>query len=178
MVPKVLFMGVKVDYHKELCLKFGDYCEVYDDTDNTSNSRSIPCVALYPCNNAAGLWAFMSLMTKKIICHLQWIKMKTSELIVKSMNTFDQGKIVKESGVELLREVVKPFERTDEIEGSEMKVLPQDEAKPHDDEQKIKNPVSKVSEETDIPVQVVPEEQVEEMEVIQTDKTVKKKERS
>ena len=43
---------------------------------------------------------------------------------------------------------------------------------------KIKKPVSKVSEETDITVQEVPEVQVEEMEVIQTDKTVKKKERS
>ena len=97
--------------------------------------------------------------------------MKTSELIVKSMNTFDQGKIVKESGVELLREVVKPFERTDEIEGSEMKVLPQDEAKPHDDEQKIKKPVSNLSDQTEISVQGVPEEKVDETKVVQADKS-------
>ncbi len=94
---------------------FGDFCEVYDGTDNTSKSRSIPCVALYPCNNAAGLWAFMSLTMKKIICHLQWVKMKTSNLIVKIMNAFDQGKIVEELGVELVHEVAKPFERTDEM---------------------------------------------------------------
>jgi hypothetical protein len=92
--------------------------------------------------------------------------MKTSKLIVKNMNEFDQGKIVKESGVELVCEVVKPFERTDEMEGSKKNVLSQDEVKPPDDKQEIKKLVSKVSEETDISVQEVPEEQVEEMEVI------------
>ncbi len=55
-------------------------------------------------------------------------------------------------------------------------MLPQDEAKPLDDKQEIKKPVSKVSEETDMSVQEVPEEQVEEMEVIQAGKTVKKME--
>jgi hypothetical protein len=152
VVPKVLFTGVKVDYRKELCLKFGDYCEVYNATDNTSKSRCIPCVALYPCNNAAGSWAVMSLMMKKIICHLQWVKMKTSKLIVKIMNAFDQGKVVKESGVELVREAAKPFERTDQMEESKMDVLPQDKAKPPDDKEVIEEPASKVSEETDISV--------------------------
>jgi hypothetical protein len=46
---------------------------------------------------------------------------------VKTMNAFDQGKVVKDSGVELVREVAKPFEKTDQIEESEMDVLPQDE---------------------------------------------------
>jgi hypothetical protein len=105
--PKVLFMGFKVDYSKELCLKFGDYCEVYNGTDNTSKSRSIPCVALYPCNNAAGSWAFMSLTTKNIIHQLQWVKMKTSKLIVKTMNAFDQGKVVEDSGVEVVKRLIK-----------------------------------------------------------------------
>ena len=48
--PTVLFIGLKVNYKKELELAFGDYCEVYDGTDNTSKSRSIPCIALFPCN--------------------------------------------------------------------------------------------------------------------------------
>ena len=45
--PKVLFTGIKVNYKKELELVIGDYCEVYDVTDNTSASRSVPCIALY-----------------------------------------------------------------------------------------------------------------------------------
>ncbi len=88
------------------------------------------------------------------------------------MNTFDQGKIVEESGVELAHEVAKTFEKTNAMEG------PQDEAKPPDDKQEVKKPVSKVSEETEMPVQEIPEEQIDEMEVIQGDKNVKKKEQN
>jgi hypothetical protein len=28
-------------------------------------SRSVPCIALHPCNNAAGSWAFMNLVKKR-----------------------------------------------------------------------------------------------------------------
>ena len=44
--PKVLFTGMKINFEKELDLEFGTYTEVYDGTDNTSKSRSIPCIAL------------------------------------------------------------------------------------------------------------------------------------
>ena len=59
--PKVLFTRLKINYHKELDLEFGTYAEVYDGTDNT---RSIPCIALYPCSNTTGSWEFMNLKTK------------------------------------------------------------------------------------------------------------------
>ena len=62
--PKVLFTGMKLNYAKELDLEFGVYIEVNDGTDNTAKSRSVPCIALYPCNNATRSWEFMSLRTK------------------------------------------------------------------------------------------------------------------
>jgi hypothetical protein len=62
--PCVLFTGMRVSYKKELELAFGDYVEVYDGTDNTSKSRSIPCSALFPCCNSTGSWEFMSLKSK------------------------------------------------------------------------------------------------------------------
>jgi hypothetical protein len=34
--PAYLFTGAKVNYKKQLQLAFGNYCEVYDKTDNTS----------------------------------------------------------------------------------------------------------------------------------------------
>jgi hypothetical protein len=68
--PKVLFTGM--NYKKELELAFGDYCEVYDGTDNTSASRSIPCIALFPCNNSTGSWEFMNLMTKQRVRRSNW----------------------------------------------------------------------------------------------------------
>jgi hypothetical protein len=61
VAPKVLFTGMRMDFKKEFCLAFGDYCKVYDGTDNTARARSIPCIALYPCNNATGSWAFWNL---------------------------------------------------------------------------------------------------------------------
>ena len=87
--PKVPFTGIKVDFTKELDLEFGTYAEVYDGTDNTSRSRSIPSVALYPCSNSTGSWEFMNLKTKMRVRRSHWIKIKPSELIVEVMNKFD-----------------------------------------------------------------------------------------
>ena len=88
--PHVLFTGIKVDYLKELELEFGTYVKVYDGTDNASKTRSIPCIALYPCSNSTGSWEFMNLKTKTRVRRSHWVKMKTSELIVKMMTSFDQ----------------------------------------------------------------------------------------
>jgi hypothetical protein len=40
--PRVLFTGLRVDFTKELSLAFGDYCEVFDGSHNSSRSRPIP----------------------------------------------------------------------------------------------------------------------------------------
>ncbi len=64
---KLLFTGLCVNYKKELSLAFGDYIEVYDGTDNTAHSHSVPHIALYPSNNKTGLWAFLNLSMKQYI---------------------------------------------------------------------------------------------------------------
>lgn len=64
MCPRVLFTRVKVNYKKELELAFGDYCEMYGGTNNTSVSRSILCIALYPTSNSTGSWEFLSPTTR------------------------------------------------------------------------------------------------------------------
>ena len=87
--PKVLFTGLRVNYKKELSLAFGDYVEVYDGMDNTARSRSVPCIALYPCNNMTGSWAFLNLSMKQYIRRSQWQKMRTTEAIISQMNAFD-----------------------------------------------------------------------------------------
>ncbi len=43
---------MKPDFWKELSLRFGDCCEVYDGTDNTTKGRSAPCIALHHCCNS------------------------------------------------------------------------------------------------------------------------------
>jgi hypothetical protein len=89
VVPKVLFTGLKVDFKKELSLAFGDYCEVYVSTDNTSSGHTAPCLALHPCNNATGSWMFYNLRTHARICKSQWTKMVTTQLIVDAVNALD-----------------------------------------------------------------------------------------
>jgi hypothetical protein len=69
---KVLFTGKKVNFKKELELGFGDYCEVYNGTDNTLKSRTNPCIALCPSNNTTGSWEFLSLTSNKRIRRTQW----------------------------------------------------------------------------------------------------------
>ena len=87
--PKVLFTGLKVNYKKELELAFGDYCEVYDGRDNTSKSRSIPCIALFLCNNSTGSWEFLNLQTKQRVRRSNWKLMATTELIIDTMNCIE-----------------------------------------------------------------------------------------
>ncbi len=88
--PHVLFMGMRINYKKELELAFGDYIEVYDGMDNTSKSRSIPCIALFPCCNSTGSWEFMGLKTKTCVRRTQWKVMTTMTTVIDTMNTFDE----------------------------------------------------------------------------------------
>jgi hypothetical protein len=88
--PRVRFTGMIVDFKKELNLGFGYSSGVFYGTNNTYTSRTIPCIALYPCCNSTGSWEFMSLTTKKRIHHSQWQHMVTMELIVNAMNAFDE----------------------------------------------------------------------------------------
>jgi hypothetical protein len=63
--------------------------EVYDGTDNKAKSCSIPCIALYPCNNSTGSWVFLNLQTKQQVRCLQWQKMVTTKLVIEQMNAYD-----------------------------------------------------------------------------------------
>ena len=92
--PKVLFTGMKVNYKRELEIAFGDYCEVNNGTDNTSASRSVPCIALYPANNSTGSWEFMNLTTKTRVKRSQWKAMVTTEFIIDVMNHFEDKNLL------------------------------------------------------------------------------------
>jgi hypothetical protein len=89
--PRVLFTGMRVDYRKELSLAFGDYCEVFDGTDNTSKQRSVPCIALYRCCNTTGSWVFFSLESQKHQRRTTWKNMVTSDVIISRMIELVEG---------------------------------------------------------------------------------------
>jgi hypothetical protein len=62
--PYRLYTGTWINYKNSLQLAFGDYAEVFDGSDNTSRSRTIPCTALHLCNNATGSWEFLNLLSE------------------------------------------------------------------------------------------------------------------
>jgi hypothetical protein len=87
MSPYRLFTGTQVNYKKALQLAFGDYAEVFDGTDNTSRSRTIPCITLHQCNNSTGSWEFLNLTTgNKVRCY-NWKKMVTTQAIIDKFNS-------------------------------------------------------------------------------------------
>jgi len=107
--PQVGFLqGVRVG--------FGDYCKVFDGTNNTSRARSVPCIALYPCNNAAGSWVFFNVMMKQRIRRSQWQKIVTMEGIMGQMNRLSEEIRLREDNV---REDMKETEQVREIRQQE-----------------------------------------------------------
>jgi hypothetical protein len=115
--PKVLFTGLRVNYKKE----FGDYVEVYDGTDNMARSHSVPCIALYSCNNMMGSWAFLNLSTKQYIRCSQWQKMRTTEAIISQMNAFDPEPLRQ---LPVIQQEVLELEERPEPVGEQEAVIP------------------------------------------------------
>ena len=101
---------------------FGDYCEVYDGTDNTTRSRSLPCVALYPCCNLTGSWFFYSLMTKTRIRRMQWKKMITSKEFSENMNALDPDAVALEPVGEIGQHIPSQELQAEEVTGDSEEV--------------------------------------------------------
>jgi hypothetical protein len=64
-------MGYKLDY-KQLTLKFGSYCEVYNNNHAINKNsiikpRTLACIALKPLLNGFGSWIFHCLATNRTI---------------------------------------------------------------------------------------------------------------
>ncbi len=101
MSPYRLFTGTKINYKKSLSLGFGDYCEVFDGSDNTSRSRTLPCIALHPCNNSTGSWQFLNITTGMMIRRSHWRRMVTMQAVVDRMNAMQSAPIQEEfTGIE------------------------------------------------------------------------------
>jgi hypothetical protein len=95
--PHRLFTGTRVNYKKSLELAFGDYAEVFDGTDNTSRSHTIPCIALHPCNNSTGSWEYLNLLTGNRVHRSSWKRMVTTEVIIARMNAMTSVNIGEDS---------------------------------------------------------------------------------
>ena len=86
--PREIFWGTKLDFHKHLVLGFGDYAEVFNSSgaDSSLNSRTVPCIALYPSGNAQGSWKFYSIETGQLVTRDQYEVIPTNANIIARMN--------------------------------------------------------------------------------------------
>lgn len=99
---------------KELELAFSDYIEVYDGTDDTSNSRSIPFITLILCCYYIASWEFMSLNTKTHVFRFPWKVMMTMPTVIDAMDAFDEETVlvVDELALNIRIQVVPVSEET------------------------------------------------------------------
>ena len=54
-----------MDFHNLLKIKYGDYAQVFKETNNDMSERTVGAIALYPSSNLQSSWYFMSLATGK-----------------------------------------------------------------------------------------------------------------
>jgi hypothetical protein len=100
MSPYRLFTGTKINYKKSLSLGFGDYCKVFNGIDNTSR-RTLPCIALHPCNNLTGSWQFLNITSGMMIRRSNWRRMVMTQAVMDQMNAMQSAPIQEElPGVE------------------------------------------------------------------------------
>ena len=88
--PRQKFTGQKPNYKRDYALKFGDYCEVYQKSNDqllnsTDRARTVPAIALRPTGNSNGSWEFYTIKTNRRVKRSQWEKMKFNEEIIKAM---------------------------------------------------------------------------------------------
>ena len=87
--PIVKFTGRKINFNKEMAMKFGDYAEVRDPAVQSNDAeamRTESAIALWPTGNLHGSWRFFNLKTCRYVTRSQWKKLPTTQLIVDRMN--------------------------------------------------------------------------------------------
>ena len=97
--PCVRFTGIKPDFKAEFGLSFGDYVEAYNPraqgkSNDITEPRTEPCIALYPSANKNGSWILYNLNTKAYVRRTQWKRLPTSQLVIKVMNELAGDKCI------------------------------------------------------------------------------------
>ena len=106
VAPIVEFSGRKLNYYKDMSLRFGVYCEILipnhrvkateaqPGTQATFNnalvSRSHPAIALYPVGNSYGSWVFWDLTTNAYVSRSNWKIMMFSDIVKQRIDTISK----------------------------------------------------------------------------------------
>ena len=87
--PREAFNGMRLDYKRDLGLKFGQYVEVHEQyqVTNTMATRTRPAIALCPKGNRQGSWNFFALDTDSAIVRDHWTKLPMPNWIIDKLNS-------------------------------------------------------------------------------------------
>lgn len=81
------FRGVKLDYHQDLCLSFGDYVQAYRTpaVKNSLSERTAGAIALTPMDNHTRSWVFINLITLRTFTASKWTLLPTPDIVISRM---------------------------------------------------------------------------------------------
>ena len=87
--PKTIMSGETLDYKKHLCLQFGQYCQVHEETEprNGQTARTKGAISLGPSGNLQGGYKFMALDTGAKIVRRSWDVIPMPDIVIKRVNT-------------------------------------------------------------------------------------------
>ncbi len=86
--PKTIMSGVTLDYKKNLCLQFGQYCQVHEEENprNSQAARTRGAIFLGPSGNLQGGFQFMALNTGKKITRHSWTPVPMPDVSIARVN--------------------------------------------------------------------------------------------
>jgi hypothetical protein len=151
IAPRVAFIGMPVQYQKELRFAFGDYVEAHEGTDNTSRPRSAACISLFPVGNSTGSWQLFKISSCTRVHRTNMVKLVTSSLVINAMNAIAEEEAETTNGGRGILDVGDDQQSADdEAEGIET---------PNGNPEEIRPEVQQ-----EIPVTIPPENQEEQLE--------------
>ena len=111
--PRELITGVKIDFTKYICAKFGEYVQVHEEHDNSMHTRTTGAIATKPTGNAQGGHWFYSLTTGRMLdCH-HWTPLPMPHDIIERIHTLARANQAGMNFTNMRNEIYADFEYDD-----------------------------------------------------------------
>jgi len=92
VAPRVAATGRKPSFKREFSCGFGDYVEAYDPkcvSNDALQSRTEPCIALYPNGTQGESWTLLNLTTQRTVRRTNFTKMVMTDLVIERIRAID-----------------------------------------------------------------------------------------
>ncbi|MGL5934526.1 MAG: hypothetical protein ACRCZI_02770, partial [Cetobacterium sp.] len=91
--PRAIMTGNTLDYKRDLCLQFGEYCQVHEEDEprNGENPRTRGAICLGPSGNRQGGFKFLSLQSGKKITRKSWDALPMPDTVITRVELLAKG---------------------------------------------------------------------------------------